>query len=134
MLVESHVLGKVGELLMTRDVVISHDQSNDFPTEQRLILLNQVIQEGVRQSKQSADQAYWSFFLATFMSTSSAVIGLVGAGFLLFGSASEGTVTTAVGIASGMYSSQLSKEAADRQKQANDRLAKLCQNLHSDEN
>lgn len=119
---------------MTRDVFISHDQSNDLPAEQRLILLHEVIQEGVRQSKQSADQAYWSFFLATFMSTSSAVIGLVGAGFLLFGSASEGTVTAAVGIASGMYSYQLSKEAADRQKQANDRLASLCQNLHSDEN
>lgn len=118
---------------MTKPVIAPHEQFSDLPTEQRLTLLHQVAQEGVRQSRQSADQAYLSFFLATFMSTASAVIGLVGAGFLLFGSASEGTVTTAVGLASGMYSYQLSKEAADRQKQANDRLANLLQNLQNDE-
>ena len=118
---------------MARDVVIQPDRSDDFPSEQRLILLHQVIQEGIRQAKQNADQAYWSFLIATVMSTASALVGLSGASFLLFGSASEGTVTTAVGLASGMYSYQLSKEAADRQKQANDRLAKLFQELQDDE-
>jgi len=117
---------------MARDVVTQHDQPKELQLDQRLILLHQVIQEGIRQARQSADQAYWSFLIATIVSTASAVVGLSGAGFLLFG-ASEGTVTTAVGLASGMYSYQLSKEAAERQKQANDRLAQLFQELQDDE-
>lgn len=118
---------------MARDVVIQHEQSIDLQADPRLILLHQVIQEGIRQARHSADQAHWSFLIATVMSTTSAIVGLSGASFLLFGGASEGTVTTAVGLASGMYSYQLSKEAADRQKQANDRLAHLFQTLQDDE-
>ncbi|MGP1371190.1 MAG: TRADD-N-associated membrane domain-containing protein [Almyronema sp.] len=95
----------------------------------RITLLHQVIAEGIRQSQQNANQAHWSFVIATFMSTASALIGLSGAGLLLFGQASEGSVTTAVGLASGVYSYQLSKEAAERQKQANDRLEQLLLEL-----
>ena len=119
---------------MARDSAIQDEQSDDFQSDQRLALLHQVIQEGIRQARQSADQAYWSFLLAAALSTASTVVGLSGASFLLFGGASEGTVTTAVGLASGMYSYQLSKEAADRQKQANDRLAQLFQKLQGNEN
>lgn len=117
---------------MTRGVV-QHEQSNGSQPDQQLVLLHQVIQEGIRQARQSADQAYWSFLIATVMSTASTIVGLSGASFLLLGDASEGTVTTAVGLASGMYSYQLSKEAADRQKQANDRLAQLLQELQDNE-
>lgn len=117
---------------MARDVIIQHDQSKELQPDQRLILWHQVIQEGILQARQSADQAYWSFLIATVVSTASAVVGLSGAGCLLFG-ASEGTVTTAVGLASGMYSYQLAKEAAERQKQANDRLAQLFQKLQDNE-
>jgi hypothetical protein len=67
------------------------------------------------------------------MSTASTVIGLGGAASLLFGNVSEGAVTTAVSLASGAYSIQLSKKAADRQKQANDRLAQLFEELQGDE-
>lgn len=118
---------------MARDLVTQPDRFNDPQSNQRLTLVHQVIQEGIRQAKQNADQAYWSFLIATVMSTASAVVGLSGAGFLLLGSASEGTVTTAVGLASGVYSYQLSKEAAERQKQANDRLAQLFQELQDSE-
>lgn len=118
---------------MARNTVVQLSQSNDPQSNQRLILLHQVIAEGIRQAKQSADQAYWSFLIATVLSTTSALAGLGGASFLLFGNASEGTVTTAVGLASGMCSYQLSKEAADRQKQANDRLAQLFQELQDSE-
>jgi len=118
---------------MTKNLVIRHAQSDEPQLCQRTILLHLVIKEGIRQAKHSADQAYWSFLIATIMSTASALVGLGGAGFLLFGGVSEGTVTTAVGLASGMYSYQLSKEAADRQKQANERLAQLFQELQGDE-
>ncbi|MBE9178969.1 hypothetical protein IQ268_10385 [Oculatella sp. LEGE 06141] len=93
--------------------------------------MQSVIQEGVRQARQSADQAYWSFVVASIMTTASTIIGLGGAGLLLVGNASEGTVTTAVGLASGVYSYQLSKEATDRQKAANDRLDRMLQQLET---
>jgi hypothetical protein len=85
-------------------------------------LLERVINEGISQSKQSAEQAHWSFLSSMVLSTASAAIGLTGASFLLLGYASEGSVTAVVGLASGVYSHQLSKEAADRQRQANERL------------
>ena len=118
---------------MIKHFVPERDQFNNFESDQRAVLRHQMVEEGIRQAKQNANQAYWSFWIATVMSTASAIIGLAGAGFLLFGNASEGTVTTAVSLASGVYSYQLSKEAADRQKQANDRLAQLFQELQDDE-
>ena len=93
------------------------------------LLLEQVIHEGISQSRQSAQQALWSFLTAMVLSTASDAIGLTVAAFLLLWHASEGSVTAAVGIASGVYSHQLSKEAADRQKQANERLDHMLQEL-----
>ena len=78
-----------------------------------VLLREHIIREGISQSKQSAHEAHWSFLSAIALSTASAVIGLAGAAFLLLGHASEGSVTAAVGLASGVYSHQLSKEAAD---------------------
>ncbi|GAB4368029.1 MAG: hypothetical protein Kow00121_06800 [Elainellaceae cyanobacterium] len=104
----------------------------DYSIDNRSVLINSVIREGVRQSRQSANQAHWSFLVATVMTAASALIGLGGAGLLLSGKASEGTVTTAVGLASGVYSYQLSKEAGDRQKQANERLDQLLQQLQEE--
>jgi hypothetical protein len=109
------------------------NQSNEFQTDQRSILLQSVIREGIRQAKQSSNQAHWSFLIAIIMSTASAVIGLGGAGLLLAGMASEGSVTTAIGLASGVCSYQLSKEAADRQKQANERLDQMLRELQEDD-
>ena len=90
-----------------------------------------IIREGISQSKQSAHEAHWSFLSAIALSTASAVIGLAGAAFLLLGHASEGSVTAAVGLASGVYSHQLSKDAADRQKRANERLDHMLQELQA---
>jgi hypothetical protein len=93
------------------------------------ILLERVIQEGITQSRQSAYQAHWSFLSAIALSTTSAFIGLSGASLMLLGHASEGSVTAAVGLVSGAYSHQLSKDAADRQRQANERLDHMLQEL-----
>ena len=95
------------------------------------ILLDCVIHEGISQSRQSAYQAHWSFLISMALSTASAAIGLSGASLLMLGYASEGTVSAAVGIASGIYSHQVSKDAADRQQRANERLDCLLQALHT---
>lgn len=94
------------------------------------LLLENVIQEGLLQARQSAHQAHWSFLSSIALSTTSAAISLTGALFLLLGGVSEGTVTTAVGLASGVYSHQLSKDAAERQRQASDRLNRLLEHLY----
>lgn len=111
--------------------VSSTEFDETIQIDQRSRLIQDVIQEGVRQARQSADQAHWSFLIATLMTTASTLIGLGGAGLLLMGNASEGSVTTAAGLASGVYSYQLSKEAGDRQKQANDRVDQLLTELHT---
>lgn len=92
-------------------------------------LLHHVVHERVRQTKLSANQAYWSFSVAIVMTTASALIGLVGAGLILLDKTSEGSVTAAVGLASSVYSYQLSKEAGERQKQANNRLDQMLAEL-----
>lgn len=108
------------------------DRSVNLSTAQ-MTLLQVVIAEGVRQSQQSAIQAHWSFLLALAMTTASALLSLGGASFLLAGKASEGSVTTAIGFASGLCSLELSKAAADRQKQANDRLDQLLRQIQGEE-
>jgi hypothetical protein len=107
--------------------------SDNFPPEQRSALIQSVVMEGIRQARQSADRAHWSFWIATFMTTSSALMGLGGSGLLMFGKASEGAVTTAVGLASGVCSLQLTKEAGDRQKQANDWLDEMLRELRDND-
>lgn len=119
--------------LIPFDSTDGSDMQRDLQNDQRFALLQHVVMEGIRQSRQSADQAYWSFLIAIAMTTASAMLGLGGASLLLLGNASEGTVTTAVGLASGMYSYQLSKEAAERQKQANQRLDQMLRRLQGEE-
>lgn len=88
-------------------------------------LLHYVIHERLRQTKLSANQAYWSFSAAIVMTTASALIGLIGTSLVLLDQASEGSITAAAGLASSLYSYRLSKEAAERQKQANVRLDQM---------
>ena len=107
------------------------DQWQNFDQQKsKQFLLERVIQEGLSQSKHIAYQAHWSFLTSIVLSTASTAISLTGAALLLLGEGSEGTVTTAVGLASGVYSYQLSKEAAERQQQANERLNRMLEHLY----
>jgi FtsH-binding integral membrane protein len=115
---------------VSRNTIDQHKWQNRQSKDSE-ILLDRVICEGITQSRQSAYQAHWSFMTAMLLSTASAAIGLSGASLLLLGHASEGSVTAAVGLASGVYSHQLSKDAADRQRQANERLDHMLQELHA---
>lgn len=110
----------------------AHNKVANIHEVETLDLLHRVIDEGMRQAKLSANQAYWSFSAAIFMATASALVGLVGASLILLDRSSEGSVTAAVGLASGVYSYQLSKEAGDRQKQANNRLDQMLIQLKQD--
>lgn len=101
-----------------------------YNQESKQVLLESVIEEGLSQSRQSARQAHWSFLSSIILSTGSAIISLTGASLLLLGEVSEGTVTTTVGLASGVYSHQLSKDAAERQRQANERLNHMIEHLY----
>jgi hypothetical protein len=118
---------------MTKEISGWRKSSIDLPSEQRSVLLESVVLEGVRQARQSADRAHWSFWIATFMTTASTLLGLGGSGLLMMGKASEGAVTTAAGLASGVCSLQLAKEAADRQKQANEWLDEMLRELRNTE-
>lgn len=113
----------------TKNQRVRDSQTNRLDLGQDEALLHHIIKEGVRQAELSADQAHWSFSAAILMTTASALVGLVGAGVILANRASEGSVTAAVGIASGVYSYQLSKEAAERQKEANTRLDQMLSEL-----
>lgn len=115
--------------MTTSPIVRYHNQTDQVPADEPSTLLKSVIEEGIRQSKQSADQSHLSFFIAMLMTTFGTVLGFGGAALLLTGNASEGSVTTAAGLASGVYSYQLSKDAAERQKQANERLDQMLRQL-----
>ncbi|HEY9623647.1 MAG TPA: hypothetical protein V6C78_25035 [Crinalium sp.] len=111
---------------MTKSQIVCYNNQTDkVITDEQSTLLKRVVEESIRQSKQSADQAHLSFLIAMLMTTFGTVLGFGGAALLLIGNASEGSVTTAVGLASGVYSYQLSKDAAERQKQANERLDQM---------
>lgn len=107
----------------------TRDQAFDTQELETLNLLHRVIDESMRQAKLSANQAYWSFSSAILMATASALVGLIGASLILLDRSSEGSVTAAIGLASGVYSYQLSKEAGERQKQANNRLDQMLVQL-----
>lgn len=111
---------------------LNHSQASDKHKLETLSLLNRVIDESMRQAKLSANQAYWSFSSAIFMATASALVGLIGASLIFLDRSSEGSVTAALGLASGVYSYQLSKEAGERQKQANSRLDQMLIQLKQD--
>jgi hypothetical protein len=110
----------------------NHDKVANTHDSATLNLLHRVIDEGIRQAKLSANQAYWSFSSAMLMATASALVGLGGASLILLDHSSEGSVTAAIGLASGVYSYQLSKEAGERQKQANERLDQMLIQLKQD--
>ncbi len=59
-------------------------------------------------------QARYSFNLTLFATAMSFLVSLVGAGLLLSGKATEGTVTTAGGIVASVRCTKLAKEANDR--------------------
>ncbi|MEM0978743.1 MAG: hypothetical protein AAGH78_00580 [Cyanobacteria bacterium P01_H01_bin.58] len=117
----------------TQQTILNTHQNTSFHTKQNDELFHCVVNERIRQTKLSANQAHWSFSATIIMTTNSALIGLIGAILVLLGRASEGSVTAAAGIASGIYSYQLSKEAADRQEQANIRLDKMLLILQEDQ-
>lgn len=59
-------------------------------------------------------QARYSFNVALTATALSAFIGLVGAGLLLLGKVTEGTVTAAGGMAASVRCVQLAKDTNDR--------------------
>jgi hypothetical protein len=59
-------------------------------------------------------QASFSFKLASIATIAFASISLIGAGILLSGNLSEGTLTTASGAGSTVYFFKLAKDANDR--------------------
>jgi hypothetical protein len=59
-------------------------------------------------------QASFSFKLASIATAAFATISLIGAGLLLSGNLSEGTLTTASGAGSSIYFFKLAKDANDR--------------------
>ncbi|MHC5770267.1 MAG: TRADD-N-associated membrane domain-containing protein [Nostoc sp.] len=59
-------------------------------------------------------QARYSFNIALTATALSACIGLVGAGLLLLGKVTEGTVTAAGGMAASVRCVQLAKDTNDR--------------------
>ncbi|WP_179228289.1 TRADD-N-associated membrane domain-containing protein [Leptolyngbya ohadii] len=110
-----------------------HNKSSKFQRDPRSALLEQVIEERIRQCKRTADQAHWSFIVASVITTTSTLFALGGAGLLLTDKVSEGTVTGAVGVVSGVYSYQLFKDAADRQKEADESLDQMLRELEDED-
>jgi hypothetical protein len=98
----------------------------DFEHGQQLDPITQlnvdIAQEGLRQAKESFNLSKHSFKLVFMMTAASGLISLVGIGLLLTERVSEGTATTAGGIASGLCFSQMAKDAKDRLDSANLRL------------
>jgi hypothetical protein len=69
--------------------------------------LAEIIQERIRQ-------ASLSFNLSLFATAVSAVVSLTGAGLLLSGNLSEGSISAASGAGSTVYCIKLAKDANDR--------------------
>ncbi len=92
------------------------------PTQQLRI---NIAAESLRQASKSFDLACRSFQLSLMMTAISGTIGFIGVGLLLSGQASEGTVTTAGGLASSVCFWQISKDSQTRLEKANARLDKI---------
>lgn len=118
---------------MTKGSIVQRQEFDESKPDPRSALLEQVIQERIRQCRRNADQAHWSFIVASIITTTSTLLGLGGAGLLLMGKASEGTVTAAIGAVSGVYSYQLFKDAADRQQEANESLDEMLRKFQEDD-
>jgi hypothetical protein len=95
----------------------SNTESDTYPGMER-----DVIVERLRQAR-------LSFNLVLLLTTMSAVISLIGVGFLFSGKVSEGAVTTAGGLTSNIVSVRLLKLT----KEANDRLDRIAKDLKDED-
>ncbi|WP_199295728.1 hypothetical protein [Trichocoleus sp. FACHB-591] len=114
---------------MAQPIQVSQPILSNSSAEPATNLKNQVLSEALQQTRECSQLAHDSFRLALVVSTVSAFIMLVGVGLLMANHTSEGTVTTAGGLVSGVGILQLSKEASDRRQEANERLDKLTETL-----
>lgn len=96
---------------MKRNNPLPEQPSN--PT-QYITMEKRVILESLRQ-------ASWSFNLALILTTASAVVSIIGIGLLFSGKITQGTATTAGGLASNLISVNFLKLS----KENNDRLYKI---------
>jgi hypothetical protein len=78
-----------------------------------------IVQERIRQARNTSDLALISTAIAT-------AISLLGATFLLLGKVPEGSITTTGGLATSLHCLRLAKDA-------NDRLDKLFAELNNDD-
>lgn len=89
---------------MTKNIVLSQPSSKPDPY---FIVKLTIVQERLRQAR-------YSFNLALIATGLSFGISLIGAGLLISNQASEGTVTTACGLAASVRSIQMAKDANNR--------------------
>lgn len=103
-----------------------HRYSHDFEhlsTAEIAARLNlDIVQESLRQARQSFSLSHRAFQLSLLMTAASGAISLAGVGLLFAGQVSEGAVTAAGGITSSVVFGQLSKEAREQLESANGRL------------
>jgi hypothetical protein len=94
------------------------DQHNIQPAPESNPYLAKIVDERLRQARRSFDFA----LIATSLSFA---ISLIGAGYLINNKASEGAVTTAVGLVTSVRYMQIAKDA-------NNRLDKIVDDLDDD--
>ena len=82
----------------------------------------QITQEILRQVQKSFNLAHRSFQFTLIMAGASAFISVMGVALILSGKASQGTVATTSGLASGTSFMHLSQEAKKQLEQANKRM------------
>jgi hypothetical protein len=68
-------------------------------------ILRQIVREHIRHAR-------WTSGIFYFAASASILVSLVGCVVLLFGNATQGTVTTAIGLVSTNLSSQFAQEAS----------------------
>lgn len=93
-----------------------------------------VLTEAIAQVHQTAHVAHRSTQMTLAITLISSCLSLAGVVLLLGGQLSEGTVTTASGLLSGMSAAQMNKDAGDRLQDANERLDKLVAMLTEEVN
>jgi hypothetical protein len=97
------------------------------PSNSEVDLNQEITLEALRQARHSFNLAQQSFQAMLVMTIVSGVASLMGAGLLLTGKVTEGSVTTAAGLVSGVSFLQFTKEASDRLEKANKRLDKVSE-------
>jgi uncharacterized membrane protein YczE len=114
---KSDIRTQMNELRNTSLLLPSSSETDAYPTMER-----DVITERLRQAR-------LSFNLTLKLTITSAFISLVGVGLLFSGKVSEGTVTTAGGLASNIVNVRLLKLT----KEANDRLDRMAKDLKDED-